>query len=80
MKFTLYRANFTGSSGTLALTNDNIGNETTAEDGSTEVYAKRLGANPIVMTNSSTTVQIKHTDHGMYSTSNNVKITVCPLE
>jgi len=75
MKFTLYRANFTGGSGTLALTNDNIGNETTAEDGSTEVYAKRLSANPIVMTNSSTTVQIKHTDHGMYSTSNNVKIT-----
>ena len=43
LKFTLYRAEFTTSSdGTLALTNDNIGDETTAEDGSTEVYGKRL--------------------------------------
>ena len=75
MKFTLYRADFTGTSGTVGLTNDNIGDETTAEDGSTEVYAKRLDANPIVLTNSSTVVQIKHIDHGMYSTSNNVKIT-----
>ena len=75
MKFTLYRADFTGTSGTVGLTNDNIGDETTAEDGSTEVYAKRLDANPIVLTNSSTVVQVKHIDHGMYSTSNNVKIT-----
>ena len=76
LKFTLYRAEFTTSAdGTLALTNDNIGDETTAEDGSTEVYGKRLRPNPIVMTDSSTTVQIKHTDHAMYSTSNNVTIT-----
>ena len=75
MKFTLYRADFTGTSGTVGLTNDNIGDETTAEDGSTEVYGKRLDANPIVLTNSSTVVQVKHIDHGMYSTSNNVKIT-----
>ena len=36
---------------------------------------KDLVANPIVMTNSSTVMQIKHPDHGMYSTSNNVTIT-----
>ena len=43
MKFTLYRAEFSPTSGTIALTNDNIGDETTAEDGSTEVYGRRLG-------------------------------------
>ena len=75
MKFTLYRAEFSPTSGTLALTNDNIGDETTAEDGSTEVYGKRLGKNPLVMTNSSTVLKVRHEDHGMYSTSNNVTIT-----
>ena len=30
---------------------------------------------PIVITNSSTNVQVRHRDHGMYSTSNNVVIT-----
>ena len=47
MKFTLYRAEFSPTSGTLALTNDNIGDETTAEDGSTEVYGRRLGKKSI---------------------------------
>ena len=76
MKFTLYKANFTTTStGTLSLTNDNIGDETTAEDGSTEVYGKRLGRNPLVLTNSSTVMQVRHPDHAMYSTSNNVTIT-----
>ena len=76
MKFTLYRANFTtNSTGTLALTNDDIGDETTAEDGSTEVYGKRLARNPLVLTNSSTVMQVRHPDHAMYSTSNNVTIT-----
>ena len=36
MKFTLYRAKFSPTSGTIALTNDNIGDSTTAEDGSTD--------------------------------------------
>ena len=75
MKFTLYRAEFSPTSGTIALTNDNIGDETTAEDGSTEVYGKRLGTNPLVMTNSTTAIKVRHPDHGMYSTSNNVTIT-----
>jgi hypothetical protein len=75
MKFTLYKADFTTGSGTLTLTNDNIGDTVTAEDGSTSVYARRLLANPIVLSTGSTVCQIKHADHGMYATSNNVKIT-----
>ena len=31
--------------------------------------------NPLTLTNSSTAMRIKHFDHGMYSTSNNVRIT-----
>ena len=75
LKFTLYNAAFTVGTGTLTLTNDNIGDSVTAEDGSTTVYGRRLLSNPVVLTNSSTACQIKHADHGMYSTSNNVKIT-----
>jgi hypothetical protein len=75
MKFTLYRADFTTGSGILTLTNDNIGDTVTAEDGSTSVYARRLLSNPIVLSTTSTDCQIKHADHGMYATSNNVKIT-----
>ena len=76
MKFTLYRADFTTGSGTLTLTNDNIGDTVTAEDGSTSVYAGRLSSNPIVLSTASTDCQIKHADHGMYTTSNNVKIKI----
>ena len=39
------------------------------------VYAQRLLSNPLVMTNGSTVLKIRHRDHGMYSTSNNVTIT-----
>jgi len=75
MKFTLYKADFTIGSGTLTLTNDNIGDEVTAEDGTTTVYARRLLSNPIVLSTTSTACQVKHKDHGMYATANNVKIT-----
>ena len=75
LKFTMKKCNFTSGSGTVTLQNDNIGDEVTAEDGSTTVYGQRLGSNPIVLTNSSTVVRVKHADHGMYSTSNNVTIT-----
>ena len=75
LKFTMRKANFTQGSGTVTLQNDKIGAEVTAEDGSTEVYGLRLGQNPITLTNSSTVVRVKHLDHGMYSTSNNVTIT-----
>ena len=70
MKFTLSKALFTTGSATVSLTNDNISEERTTEEGvSTPVYAQRLLANPIVITNSSTNVQVRHRAHGMYSTS-----------
>ena len=75
LKFTMKKCNFTSGSGTVTLQNDNIGDEVTAEDGSTTVYGQKLGSNPIVLTNSSTVVRVNHPDHGMYSTSNNVTIT-----
>ena len=75
LKFKLNKAKFSRRGGTITLTNDNIGDSFTAEDGSTTVYGRRLGNNPLTLTNSSTTMRIKHFDHGMYSTSNNVQIT-----
>jgi hypothetical protein len=75
LKFTMRKCNFTQGSGVVTLQNDNIGDEVTAEDGSTEVYGQRLGSNPIILTNSSTVVKVQHPNHGMYSTSNNVTIT-----
>ena len=75
LKFTMKKCNFTSGSGIVTLQNDNIGDAITAEDGSTTVYGQRLGSNPIILTNGSTVVRVKHADHGMYSTSNNVTIT-----
>ena len=39
------------------------------------VPTKTLGTNPIVITDNSTTVKIRHKDHGMYHVNNNVIIT-----
>jgi hypothetical protein len=76
MKFTLRKAAFSTSGATISLSNDNIGEARTIEEGtSVPVYGQRLLANPIVITNSSTNVQVRHKNHGMYSTSNNVVIT-----
>jgi len=76
MKFTLRKAVFESTTSTVSMTNDNILEARTIEEGSsTPVYAERLLANPIVLTNSSTVVKVNHRDHGMYSTSNNVVIT-----
>jgi len=76
MKFTLRKAVFDNTTSTVSMTNDNILEARTIEEGSsTPVYAERLLANPIVLTNSSTVVKVNHRDHGMYSTSNNVVIT-----
>ena len=75
MKFTIYRAEFDTTDGTLTFTNDNIGDSVTAEDGSTTVYGRRLPPNPLILENSSTVMKVRHTDHGHYSTSNNVTIT-----
>ena len=74
-KFTMYSALFdTATNGTISLTNDNISEELRNEEGQT-VYGQRLLSNPIVMTSGSTVLKVKHRDHGMYSTSNNVTIT-----
>ena len=75
MKFTIYRAEFSTTDGTLTFTNDNIGDSVTAEDGSTTVYGRRLPPNPLILENSSTVMKVRHMDHGHYSTSNNVTIT-----
>ena len=57
------------------MVNDNIGIENTNEEGvNTCIWTKTL-SNPIVLTNGSTNVKVRHRDHGMYSTSNNVVIT-----
>jgi len=62
LKFTLKTAKFNaGSTGTLTLVNSTL-------------PAKTLEPNPIIMTGGSTTLQVKHFDHHMYTTSNNVTI------
>ena len=74
LKFKLHKATFSTTTGTVTLNNDIIGDEVTDESGTT-VYGRRLDANPIVIENGSQVVQIRHKDHGMYSTANNVRIT-----
>ena len=62
LKFSLKTAKFTTNTpGTLTLVNEAL-------------PAKTLVVNPISMTGNSTTLQIKHRDHHMYATSNNVTI------
>ena len=62
LKFTLKTAKFTaGDSGTLTLVNSAL-------------PTKTLDNNPIIMTGGSTVLQVKHRDHHMYATSNNVTI------
>ena len=75
LKFTLRKASFnTSAAGNVTLVNNPIGEAITNEIGNT-VYVNRLKTNPLIMTNGSTTMKVKHDDHGMYSTSNNVVIT-----
>ena len=89
MKFTLYKAKFTQptvrssgddivvipSKGTVSLQNNNIGDAITTEEGDSTVYVQRLLSNPIVITNGDTTIKVRHQDHGMYDSDNNVTIT-----
>jgi hypothetical protein len=75
MKLNLYKAKFATDAGTVTLKNEEIGEEITTEDGTTKMYGARLGANPIVLTHDTLEARVKHGDHGMYSTSNNVTIT-----
>ena len=75
LKFKMNKCVFTTGSGIVTLQNDSTGDVVTLEDGSTTVDGQRLGSEPVVLTNGSTVIKIKHPDHGMYSTSNNVIIT-----
>ena len=75
IKFTLRKAVFnTTAAGAVTLQNNPIGQAITNEIGNT-VYVNRLKSNPLIATNGSTTLKVKHEDHGMYQTSNNVVIT-----
>ena len=73
LKFTLNRANFTSTAATLPLQNKIIGDVATDTSGAT-AYGKRLITNPLQLTHNTTAMKIAHQDHGMYSSSNNVKI------
>ena len=62
MKFSLKRAKFdTNAAGLVTLQNKTL-------------PVKTLNANPLEMTDNSTTLKINHAGHGMYSTANNVTI------
>ena len=76
LKFTLKKAEFNTSDqfNDITLHNLPIG-ETKTNELMQHVMVKRLKPNSLVMTNGSTVLKIKHIDHGMYQTSNNVRIT-----
>jgi hypothetical protein len=75
LKFTLNKARFSTNNGNVTLNNGFIGDAVTTEDGSTVAYGRRLLPNPLNLTHNTAAVLVKHKDHGMYSTSNNVTIT-----
>ena len=77
LKFTMYRAKFKSQTGSFALSNKstNLESPIVAENGTSAVYGKKLIPNPLIMEHNSTVLQVKHIDHGMYATSNNVTIT-----
>ena len=79
LKFKLNHAYFDNIQiGDVTLTNDIIGDPVNYPDSSSDTigqaYGRRLKPNPFLITNSSAVVKVKHPDHGMYSTSNNVEI------
>ena len=79
LKFKLNHAYFDNIQiGDVTLTNDIIGDPINYPDTSADTigraYGRRLKPNPFLITNSSAVVKVKHPDHGMYSTSNNVEI------
>ena len=61
LKFSVKTAKFTTTDGVVALTND-------------DVPTKTLPKDPLIITDASTTMKVKHPDHHMYATSNNVTI------
>ena len=76
LKLTVNRAKFKSVQGTLALSNKstNLENTNILEDGVTKIHGKKLIPNPLIVEHNSTVLQVKHIDHGMYATSNNVQI------
>jgi hypothetical protein len=62
MKFTVYAANFNKSGSVVTLTND-------------DVPTQLLTPDSLSIAHSGTTLKVKHPDHGMYATTNNVTIT-----
>ena len=62
MKFTVYAANFNRSGSVVTLTND-------------DVPTQLLTPDSLSIAHSGTTLKVKHPDHGMYATTNNVTIT-----
>ena len=79
LKFTLKKAFFNiNRYGNVTLHNDIIGEAIEYSDDSADskgvAYGRRLRPNPLILTNSSTVMRVKHINHGMYSTSNNVEI------
>jgi hypothetical protein len=77
LKFSMYRAQFISEVGTVALSNKiaNEDNPVRSEGDTHTVYGKFLRPNPLTMVHNSTVLQIKHDNHGMYSTANNVIVT-----
>ena len=61
MKFTVYCANFNTSGGVVTLTNDDVPVKAIANDGISIAHAGSV-------------LKVKHPDHGMYATTNNVTI------
>ena len=81
LKMRLFRANFRDKSAdnsdpaVVSLRNKFVGELYALEDNSKSAYGKKLfNANPVELRNSNTVVKIFHQHHGMYSTSNNVRI------
>ena len=80
LKMHLKKAKFTVGSATVQLDNSvtSIGDLVTYSDDSTdslgEIYGALLKPDSLRLTNSNTAMEVSLTDHGMYSTSNNVEI------
>ena len=75
----LFRARFTDNAvndgAIVTLRNKFLGELYALEDASKSAYGRKLfNANPVELRNSNTAVKVFHPHHGMYSTSNNVRI------
>ena len=78
-RLNIIRAKFTDDAisdgGVVRLRNKFVGELYSLEDSSKSAYGKKLFLpNPLELRNSVTKIKVSHEDHGMYSTSNNVRI------